>query len=68
MSCGALAERSPGTAAAYTTHGPGGYLVECIHPVSAPPYGRREPRRGSATSTNDGEHRFRWRLLHFGSG
>jgi hypothetical protein len=37
MSCGALAERSPGTAAAYTTHGPGGYLVECIHPVSAPP-------------------------------
>ncbi|HKH83149.1 MAG TPA: hypothetical protein VKA25_05640, partial [Gemmatimonadales bacterium] len=23
----------------YAAHGSGGYLVECIHPVSAPPYG-----------------------------
>src|SRR5829696_5920070 len=42
---------SPPGAAALRCSRFGRLLVECIHPVSAPPYGRREPRRGSAIST-----------------
>ena len=41
-------------------------LIECIHPVSAPPYGRREPRRDGAQSTKNVEHRFRWHVLEAG--
>src|SRR5215207_1871554 len=35
----------PGAAAALRCSQFGRLLAECIHPVSAPPYGRREPRR-----------------------
>ena len=51
--------RRVGAAAALRCSRSGRLLIECIHPVSAPPYGRRELRRGSAKSTKDGEHRFR---------
>ena len=50
MSCGALAERSPGTAAALRYSRSGRLLgwVPRGFRVSAPPFGGPQPRRGSA--------------------